>query len=217
LERYADVRRRYPDARMLMGIGNLTELTDVDSAGVNTILLGICQELQINSVLTTQVINWARSSVKECDVARRIVHYAVEHRIPPKRLDDQLIVLRDPRILEHSAETLRRLTAEIRDLNFRIFAQNDRIHVLAANVHVEGEDPFRVFEQLMQQVDAGKIDAGHAFYLGYELSKAVTALTLGKHYEQDQALHWGHLTRPERHHRLARSKRNHPRAEQQSP
>jgi hypothetical protein len=41
------------------------------------------------------------------------------------------------------------------------------------------------------------VDPSHAFYLGYEMAKAVTALTLGKDYRQDQALHWGHLTRPE--------------------
>ncbi|MCE9547045.1 MAG: DUF6513 domain-containing protein, partial [Planctomycetia bacterium] len=64
LQRYIDCRRRYPDAEMLMGIGNLTELTDVDSAGVNVLLLGICQELGIRQVLTTQVINWARTSVR---------------------------------------------------------------------------------------------------------------------------------------------------------
>jgi hypothetical protein len=43
-------------------------------------------------------------------------------------------------------------------------------------------------------------DAAHAFYLGYEMAKAVTALTLGKNYAQDQALRWGFLTRPEDHH-----------------
>ena len=42
-----------------------------------------------------------------------------------------------------------------------------------------------------------KIDASHAFYLGYEFAKAVTALTLGKNYTQDQALRWGFLTIPE--------------------
>ena len=73
LARYVDVRRRYPDAEMLMGIGNLTELTDADSAAVNVVLLGFCQELGIRSVLTTQVINWARTCVKECDLARRLV------------------------------------------------------------------------------------------------------------------------------------------------
>ena len=76
LGRYLEVRRRYPDAEMLMGIGNLTELTDADSAPINVLLLGFCQELGIRSVLTTQVINWARTSVRECDLARRLVHYA---------------------------------------------------------------------------------------------------------------------------------------------
>ena len=33
LGRYLEVRRRYPDAAMIMGTGNLTELTDVDSRG----------------------------------------------------------------------------------------------------------------------------------------------------------------------------------------
>ncbi len=36
---------------MMMGIGNITELTDVDSAGINMLMLGICQELRIESVL----------------------------------------------------------------------------------------------------------------------------------------------------------------------
>ena len=46
-----------------------------------------------------------------------------------------------------------------------------------------------------------KFDSAHAFYLGYEFSKAVTALTLGKSYTQDQALRWGFLTVPEVSHR----------------
>jgi hypothetical protein len=45
------------------------------------------------------------------------------------------------------------------------------------------------------------IDPSHAFYLGYEMAKAVTALTLGKNYVQDQALRWGFLTAPEQSHR----------------
>ena len=60
---------------MMMGVGNLTELTDVDSAGVNVLLLGFCQELGIRSVLTTQVINWCRSCVRELDLARRLVYH----------------------------------------------------------------------------------------------------------------------------------------------
>ena len=49
LERYAEARRRYPDAEMLMGIGNLTELTAADSTGVNALLIAVCQELGIRT------------------------------------------------------------------------------------------------------------------------------------------------------------------------
>ncbi|MEO6811226.1 MAG: DUF6513 domain-containing protein, partial [Isosphaeraceae bacterium] len=62
LGRYLDTRQRYPELPILMGIGNITELTDVDSSGVNTLLIGFCQEVGVTSVLTTAVINWARSS-----------------------------------------------------------------------------------------------------------------------------------------------------------
>jgi len=66
-------------------------------------------------------------------------------------------------------------------------------------MYVHGKDPFELFAQ-MQQRDP-KLDASHAFYLGYELSKALTALTLGKDYRQDQSLNWGFLTIPEVSHR----------------
>src|ERR1700750_684855 len=87
LGRYLEVRRRYPDAEMMMGVGNLTELTDVDSAGVNVILLAVCQELGIRSVLTTQVINWCRSSVRELDLARRLMYHAYRNKVLPKHLE----------------------------------------------------------------------------------------------------------------------------------
>ena len=52
-------------------------------------------------------------------------------------------------------------------------------------------------------------DPSHAFYLGYELMKAKTALTLSKTYRQDQALDWGFLTEPEVSHRDAQARQAH--------
>jgi dihydropteroate synthase len=92
LERYADVRRRYPEAELLMGIGNLTELTAADSTGVNALLIAICQELGVRAVLTTEVIPWARGAVREIDVARRLMRYAVTQHTIPKDVDDRLVV-----------------------------------------------------------------------------------------------------------------------------
>ena len=208
LLRYHHVRQHYPDASMMMGIGNLTELTDVDSAGVNLILLGICQELGIQSVLTTQVINWAQSSVRECDLARRMVHYAVRHGVPPKRLSDELVMLRDPKLRPLSGEALQALADGIRDNNYRLLAQHDAIHLLSAGLHLSGTDPFEIFDRLLQRPESGNVDASHAFYLGYEMAKASLALQLDKQYTQDQALRWGHLTEEENLHRIKRSSRH---------
>jgi dihydropteroate synthase-like protein len=194
LQRYALTRERVPGVEMMMGIGNLTELTEVDSAGVNMMLAGVCQELGIRSVLTTEVIDWCRTAVRELDLARRLTHYALRHAVPPKHLDDRLVMLRDARVVEHGSEALAALAEQLRDRNYRIFAEGGRIHVMNADVNLTGNDPFELFDQLRVT------DASHAFYLGYEMAKAVTALTLGKQYRQDEALDWGFLTVPEHSH-----------------
>lgn len=205
LARYWQVRERFPNAAMMMGIGNLTELTDVDSAGVNVLLLGFCQELGINSVLTTEVINWSRSSVRECDLARRLVHYAVERGVIPKHLEPRLITLRDEKVAEMGFAEIAQLAEKIRDNNYRVFVSQGEIHLVSASLHLHHADPFVVFEELMQ-TEPNNVDPSHAFYLGYEMAKAATASTLSKQYRQDEALDWGYLTRPEQSHRLKRTK-----------
>jgi dihydropteroate synthase-like protein len=199
LARYAEARRRFPDAELMMGVGNLTELTDCDSAGVNVLLAGLCQELGVRSVLTTEVINWCRSAVREFDLARRLVFHAVKEKTLPKRLEPRLVLLRDPKLHELGEDGLRELAERVTDRNYRVFAERGELHVLNGSLYVRGTDPFEVFEKLLAADP--KLDASHAFYLGYEFAKAVTALTLGKQYTQDQALRWGFLTVPEASHR----------------
>jgi dihydropteroate synthase-like protein len=195
LGRYLDARRRHPDAAMLMGVGNLTELTDVDSAGVNVLLAGFCEELRIGSVLTTAVIPWARSSVRELDLARRLVHHAVARRTLPKHLEPALVALRDPAVHRHGEPALRELQRRVRDPNWRLFAEDGTLYALNGEHFLAGRDPFALFDRM------GVAEPSHAFYLGYELAKARTALTLSKDYRQDQALDWGFLTEPETSHR----------------
>ena len=207
IKRYLDVRSKWPDAPMMMGIGNITELTDVDSAGVNMLLLAICQELNITRVLTTQVINWARSSVKECDVARRLVHFSVNQQVPPKRLSEQLVMLRDAKVLSYEADQIAELAANIKDHNYRILAENGQLHLLGSGQQFSDTDPFKIFDQLMDS-GATNVDPSHAFYLGFEMCKAMTALQLDKQYNQDQALDWGFLTVPETdRHRISKRRK----------
>jgi len=190
LERFAETRRRWPDAEMMM-VGNITELTAADSTGINAILIAICQELGVRAVLTTEVINWARGSVREIDVARRLMHHAVTKKIPPKRVDDRLVTIKDPKILEYGEAELRELQSRITDPNFRIFTDRTTITVLNRDLFIRGTDIQEIFAQL------GVDEATHAFYLGKELAKAKLAITLGKSYRQEGSLSWGYLTPPD--------------------
>jgi dihydropteroate synthase-like protein len=191
LERYAETRRRYSDAEMLMGVGNLTELTAADSTGVNAMLIAVCQELGIRSVLTTEVIPWARGSVREIGVARQLMHYAIAHKTIPKGLDDRLVTIKDPAVLTYSESELRALQARLTDPNFRIFADAEAITVLNNERFVRGTNIQQIFEQL--DVD----EPTHAFYLGKELARASLAVSLGKTYRQEGSLSWGYLTPPD--------------------
>jgi dihydropteroate synthase len=194
LERYAEVRRRFPAAAMLMGIGNLTELTAADSTGVNALLIAICQELGIRTVLTTEVIPWARGAVREADIARRLMHYAVTRRTIPKGVDDRLVTVKDPAPLAFTEEELRALQSRITDPNYRIFADRTGITVLNNEKFVRSTDPARL-NDLFAQLDV--TDAPHAFYLGRELARASLAVSLGKTYRQEGGLSWGYLTPPD--------------------
>ena len=73
---------------------------------------------------------------------------------------------------------------------------------MAAGQHLSEADPFLLFNEFCTV--AARHRSAHAFYLGYEMAKAVTALTLDKEYRQDESLDWGHLTKPEQSHRLKR-------------
>ena len=191
LERYAEVHRRHPQAQQMMGIGNITELTSADTTGVNAVLIAICEEVGVGAVLTTEVINWARGAVREIDIARRLMHYAVRERTMPKGVDDRLLTVKDPKILEYSEAELRELHAAVKDPNFRIFTDRSTITVFNHEIFVRGTDIQEIFSQL------GVEEGTHAFYLGRELMKAKLAITLGKTYRQEGALWWGYLTPPD--------------------
>ena len=114
--------RRYPDAEMLMGIGNFTELTDADSAGSTRSLLGFCQELGIRSVLTTEVI-MVPQRVREVDVARQLMYDGAPAGRPPeahRRPSAHDQGPEKPAQNLHRARTPARCTRAITDPNFRI-------------------------------------------------------------------------------------------------
>jgi dihydropteroate synthase-like protein len=186
LTRYAELRARLPDAEILMGTGNLTELTDADSGGVTAALIGICSELAIRNVLVVQVSPHTRRTIQEHDAARRLMFAAREERSLPQGYGGALLQLHDRKPFPNSAQEIADLAAQVRDGNFRIETAEDGIHVYARGMHHVATDAFSLFPKL------GIANQGaHAFYLGAELSKAEIAWRLGKRYTQDEPLGWG--------------------------
>lgn len=187
LERYWRLRREFPDKPFLMGIGNVTELIDADSIGINALLTAIASELEIDYVLTTEVSARALGAVREIALARRLMHRAGSLGRLPKHVDYSLLVVKEPRREVFSEEELREMQALVKDRHYRIFVSGEQIYVFNRSVFARGSRADELFDKLNVH------DPKHAFYLGRELERAETALRLGKKYVQDCPLRWGYL------------------------
>jgi dihydropteroate synthase-like protein len=184
--RYRRLRDRFPEIAIMMGIGNLTELTEADTSGINALLLGMCAELEVSAVLTTQVSAHARRAVREADWARRIMHAASQQQMLPKGLSDQLMTVHAKHPWTDTAQEIAATAAAVRDPNFRIQVSEQGLHVYNRDGERRGQGAFELWPQLGLENDAS-----HAFYMGVELAQAEIAWRLGKRYVQDQPLDWG--------------------------
>jgi dihydropteroate synthase-like protein len=184
--RYHRLRERFADVPIMMGIGNVTELTEADTSGINAVLFGMAAELKVAAVLTTQVSAHARRAVREADRARRIMHAAARLNSLPKGIDDTLMTVHDKRPFPDTPAEIAAVAAQVRDPNFRVQVSTEGLHVYNRDGMRLGRDPFELWPQLKLNDDAP-----HAFYMGVELARAEIAWRLGKRYVQDQPLAWG--------------------------
>jgi dihydropteroate synthase-like protein len=189
LARYDRLRQRYPEAPIMLGVGNLTELTEADTGGINAVLCGIAAELHASALLTTQVSPHARRAIAEADVARRMMYAAREMHTLPKGITDRLTSLHARAPFPDSPQDIAETAAAIRDPNFRVQVAADGVHVYNRDGHHTDADPFALFPHLKLEADGA-----HAFYMGVELARAEIAWRLGKRYVQDQGLDWGCAT-----------------------
>jgi dihydropteroate synthase-like protein len=186
LQRYAELKRERPEAEILMGTGNLTELTDADTTGITAVLLGIASELHIRHVLVVQVSPHTRRTVEEHDLARRIMFASRAEQDLPKDYAEGLLALHSRRPFPQTPEEITQAAREVRDGNFRIEIAEDGIHIYNRDGHHLARDAFDLFPKLGVEKDGA-----HAFYLGAELARAEIAWRLAKRYAQDEPLDWG--------------------------
>lgn len=186
LGRYAEIRRLLPDAEILMGTGNLTELTDADSTGVTAMLMGVCSELGIRNILCVHVSPHTRRTVFEHDFARRLMFASRNDGSTPNGYGNQLLQVHDKRPFPANPNEIAEVAKQVRDANFRIETAEDGIHIYNRAGHHVAQDALALFAKLDVEQDGA-----HAFYLGSELMKAEIAWRLGKRYAQDEPLDWG--------------------------
>ena len=192
IARYHALRRRKPDAPLLMGTGNVSELTDADTPGIHALLLGIMAELDIRALLTTQVSPHCRSAVREIDAARRLMFAAREAQSLPRDFSDALLGLRQRKPFPYGAGEIATLAGAVKDPSFRVQVSPEGVHVYNRDGLHTATDPFELWPRLQLEGDGG-----HAFYMGVELARAQIAWQLGKRYVQDQELAWGCMARPD--------------------
>jgi dihydropteroate synthase len=186
LTRYQQLRERDPEVPILMGTGNVTELTDADSSGITAVLLGVASELRLNAILTTAVSPHCRRAVREADWARRMMHAAHQSQALPRDLTDALLTVHARRPFPYSSEEIAQIAAEVRDPNFRIQVGERGVHIFNRDGLTVATDPYQLYPGLDVEQDGA-----HAFYLGVELARAQIAWQLGKRYSQDEELDWG--------------------------
>jgi dihydropteroate synthase-like protein len=182
-----------------MGAGNVTELIDADSVGVNALLAGIASELGVALLFTVEASAKTYGSVSELSTAAKMMYLAAKRAKNPKDIGINLLKLKDKRALEliedARADKLKVILSESRpptleDASYRIYLKEGKIFA----VEYGKKGPVRKYtgisaEALYKKIcSTVKISAEHADYLGKELAKAEIALKLGKNYIQDEDL-----------------------------
>jgi dihydropteroate synthase-like protein len=198
--------KRHPDVPLLMGVGNVTELMDVDSLGVNGLMAAIAAELDVSLLLTTEASNKTRGCVRELCVAARMAKLSKREKRPMKDLSLNLLSLKEKRDLTVPARTVEGCEV-VRASGTRVRAHDpagyvkitiDRSRGVMVVSHfragritcvVEGLRAEEVCDELIARGLVSTLD--HATYVGRELYKAELALKLDKSYVQDEELDFG--------------------------
>lgn len=196
---YNEYHKRNPDP-LFWGVGNVTELLDADSTGVNSVLTGIGMEVGASILFTPEVSAKTKGSIYELATSSKMMFLAKNRGSIPKDLGINLVMFKDKRHSEPmpldltvpiiEAEGLDKFVLD-RAGSFKISIINGKIVVVQykkteAQLAITGSSAKPIYEELVKQGLVTRME--HASYLGSELQKAEIALKTGKNYTQDLEL-----------------------------
>ncbi|MFX1577657.1 MAG: dihydropteroate synthase-like protein [Promethearchaeota archaeon] len=209
IQAYAKFSHQQPDVLLLMGIGNITELLDADSPGVNALLAGLATELKVSLLLTTEVSPKTKGSVWEVHKAAQMMHLARRRRATPKDLGVDLLLLKPKRFPEQPYQPIQSAehphikasqepsTHRLDRAGFFTFHVDRERYLLIArhftaenrdtpSLEIEGSTAQQLIDTIVKQELVNELD--HAAYIGRELTRAELALITGRPYIQEGPL-----------------------------
>ncbi|MDP3065801.1 MAG: dihydropteroate synthase-like protein [Methanobacteriaceae archaeon] len=182
---------------LFFGVGNVTELLDTDSTGVNSLLSGIGMELGASILFTPEESGKTRGSVRELAISSKMMFLAKSRCSVPKDLGINLVVFKDKRRGEVLEEAVN--VDQIKGIadysfkqdpfgSFKITVSKGTIRAVhyqknQPQIIITGQEAKEIYDEVINRKLISRLE--HAAYLGSELQKAEEALILGKNYIQD--------------------------------
>lgn len=184
-------RMRNPQDILLAGVGNITEMMDADSVGLNALLASIAGELKISLLLTTEVSPKATGSVREL---KRGIDMVLLGGV--KDVGINLLILKEKRRKEQKIEFAKTIIrakkkpVKLEEVYFKIYVVGTELAVTAYKgtnpvMTIIGKEPNEIIDTILEHFS---VSPRHAFYLGRELEKAYTGLKIRRSYIQEEEL-----------------------------
>lgn len=197
---YYEFRKRDQTTPLFFGAGNVTELLDADSIGVNAMLSGIAMELGSSILFTPEFSHKAHDSVFELKTASMMMMLSRERGSAPKDLGLDMLVIKEKRRREFARVPENATEAKGSEKwhldpsgCFKIDITDDEIRngkfstgkIVARhkNKSITGQTAREVIDTIIGLGLVSRLD--HAAYLGRELMKAELALKFKRSYSQD--------------------------------
>jgi len=207
ISRYYEFRERDKTTPLFFGVGNVTELIDADSIGVNSIISGIAMELGASILFTPEFSQKACGSVSELKTASMMMMLSQDRGSAPKDLGVDMLAIKEKRRREYGKLPGTYIDArgsdkwhldpagcfkieltddEIRNgklYHGKIIVRNNNIKSKNINNVIAGSTAKDILDTIIKSGLISRID--HAAYLGRELMKAEIALKFKRSYSQD--------------------------------
>lgn len=200
INRYFEFRNKDKTTPLFFGTGNVTELIDADSIGINAILSGMGMELDAGILFTPDFSHKAHNCVFELKTASMMMALAKERKSAPKDLGIDMLVAKEKRRRDFGMAPGSAIGAKASDSwqldpagCFRIeITRNEvrdgkmitgKIVALHKNGSITGSMAREMLDTIISMGLVSRLD--HAAYLGRELMKAELALKFNRSYSQD--------------------------------